>query len=60
MLKQVLSQDFGEFSCGKAPHHIDLPQAVLRSHISLSKKQVIKVGGFDRRHTVSVTRHRDA
>jgi hypothetical protein len=37
MLEKGIAQNLGNFAGGEAPHHVHLPQAVLRSDVSLRK-----------------------
>src|ERR1700722_6656367 len=45
---------FGLVSSRGAPHHIHLPQAVLRGYVALSKEQVFEGCGFNRGNTMSI------
>ena len=56
-LERVLAKNLREFSGSEAPHHIHLPQPVLRRHVALSEKQIFQRGGLDRRHAVAIPRH---
>jgi hypothetical protein len=45
---------FRKFSGSGAPHHVHLPQPVLRGHVPLGKKQILERGRLNRRHPVLI------
>ena len=55
VLEKVVAKNLGNFAGGEAPHHVHLPQAVLRGHISLGKKKIVEIRGLNGGHAVSVT-----
>ena len=59
VLEKVIAKNLGNFAGGESPHHVHLPQTVLRGDIPLSKKEVVEICGLDRGYAVSVTNDRD-
>ncbi len=55
VLEEGIAQNLGNFAGGEAPHHVHLPQTVLRCDIPLRKKEVVEICGLDGGHAVSVT-----
>ena len=60
VLEKFVAQNLGDFAGCESPHHVHLPQAVLRSHKSLRKKKIVKTGSINRRHAVLIADHRDS
>ena len=59
MLQKAVAKNLGNFAGGEAPHHVHLPQTVLRGDIPLGKKQIVQIGRLDRGYAVPVANDRD-
>ncbi len=57
--KKLVPQNLGNFAGGEAPHYVHLPQAVLRSHKSLRKEEIVEIRGLNRGHAVLIPNHGD-
>ncbi len=58
VLEKGIAQNLGNFAGGEAPHHVHLPQTVLRGHVPLGKKKIVEICRFNRGYAVSVAHDR--
>src|SRR5438046_100050 len=54
-----VGKDLGHLASGKTAGHVYLPQPVLGDDVALGEEQIIKAGGGDVGHAVSVTHDAD-
>ena len=59
VLEKGIAKKFGHFAGGEAPHHVHLPQTILRGHISLRKKEVVEICGLDCGYAMTVANDSD-